>query len=294
MPTPLLDRFDAGAPVVGMVHLQALPGAPAFAGSRENIRTRALEDARRLEAGGVDGVIVENFGDAPFYPADVPKHVVAELSAMATELTTELDIPVGVNVLRNDADAALSVAAAAGADFVRVNVHVGAAATDQGILEGRAHDTLRLRDRIDADVAILADVHVKHASPVGETDIERAALETAERGMADGVVVSGAGTGVETALEDVEQVAETLSESATDGDADSDPRTPVFVGSGVTPETVGDCLEAGADGVIVGTALKEQAETTNPVSRERVETVVAARDAARTRDSNDTEDRSRR
>ncbi|SEH11284.1 hypothetical protein SAMN04487967_0281 [Natronorubrum sediminis] len=288
MPTPLLDRFDAETPVVGMVHLLALPGAPGFAGSRETIRARALEDARRLEAGGVDGIIVENFGDAPFYPEDVPKHVVAEVSAMATELTTELDIPVGVNVLRNDADAALSVAAAAEADFIRVNVHVGAAATDQGVLEGRAHDTLRLRDRIDADVAILADVHVKHASPVGEPTIERTALETAERGMADGVVVSGAGTGVETALEDVDQVVETLSESATDGDADSDPRTPVFVGSGVTPETVGDCLEAGADGVIIGTALKEGAETTNPVSRERVETVVAARDAALAQDSNDT------
>lgn len=282
MPTPLLDRFDAETPVVGMVHLLALPGAPAFAGSRENIRTRALEDARRLEAGGVDGIIVENFGDAPFYPEDVPKHVVAELSAVTTELTNAVEVPVGVNVLRNDADAVISVAAAAEADFVRVNVHVGAAATDQGVLEGRAHDTLRLRDRIDADVAILADVHVKHASPVGETDIEQAALETAERGMADGVVVSGAGTGVETALEDVERVSAILQRDGTDG------RTPVFVGSGVTPETVGDCLEAGADGVIVGTALKEQTETTNPVSRERVETVVAARDAALTQDSNDT------
>ena len=273
-PTPLLDRFDATHPVVGMVHLPPLSGAPDFDGDRAAIRDRALEDARRLEAGGIDGLIVENFGDAPFYPDDVPKHVVAEMTALVTGLTNAVDVPVGVNVLRNDADAALSIAAATNADFVRINVHVGTAATDQGVLEGQAHDTLRLREQLDADVAILADVHVKHATPVGETAIEQAALETAERGRADGVVVSGVGTGSETALEDVERVSSALGETATD-----DP-TPVFVGSGVTSETVGDCLEAGANGVIVGTATKEGGETTNPVSLERVETVVTARDSS--------------
>ena len=273
-PTPLLDRFDATHPVVGMVHLPPLSGAPDFDGDRAAIRDRALEDARRLEAGGIDGLIVENFGDAPFYPDDVPKHVVAEMTALVTGLTNAVDVPVGVNVLRNDADAALSIAAATNADFVRINVHVGTAATDQGVLEGQAHDTLRLREQLDADVAILADVHVKHATPVGETAIEQTALETAERGRADGVVVSGVGTGSETALEDVERVSSALGETATD-----DP-TPVFVGSGVTSETVGDCLEAGANGVIVGTATKEGGETTNPVSLERVETVVTARDSS--------------
>ncbi|WP_339103956.1 BtpA/SgcQ family protein [Haloterrigena salinisoli] len=271
--TSPLDRFDADRPLVGMVHLPPLPGAPAFDGDRDAVRDRALEDARRLEAGGVDGIILENFGDAPFYPDDVPAHVVAEMTAVATAVTDAVDVPVGINVLRNDAEAALSIAAAVDAEFVRVNVHVGTAATDQGVLEGRAHETLRLRDRIDADVAILADVHVKHATPVGEDSIERAALEAVERGRADGVIVSGPGTGVETALEDVERVAATL-----DGAATAE-RTPVFVGSGVTSETIGDCLAAGADGVIVGTALKEGRETTNPVSRERVEALVASRDS---------------
>ncbi|MGQ3414063.1 BtpA/SgcQ family protein [Natrinema sp. LN54] len=270
---PVSALFETDCPVIGMVHLPPLPGAPGFGDGaedgREAVRTRALEDAARLEAGGIDGIILENFGDAPFYPEDVPKHVVAEMTALATALTDAVDVPVGVNVLRNDAAAALSVAAAADADFVRVNVHVGSAATDQGILEGRAHETLRLRERLEADVAILADVHVKHATPIGETEIGRAARETVERGGADGVIVSGPGTGAETPLADVERVAETL--DGPDGD-----RAPVFVGSGVTSETVADCLEAGADGVIVGTALKRAGETTNPVSRERVERLVAA------------------
>ncbi|MFC4437531.1 MULTISPECIES: BtpA/SgcQ family protein [Natrialbaceae] len=272
MAIDLRDRFDATHPVIGMVHLPPLPGAPGYDSAtddRDAIRTKMLEDAQRLEAGGVDGIMLENFGDAPFYPDDVPTHTVAEMAALATTLTSAVDVPVGVNVLRNDAAAAMSIAAAADADFVRVNVHIGTAATDQGVLEGQAHETLRLRDRIDTDAAILADVHVKHATPVGDADIRQAALETVERGGADGVVVSGPGTGAEAALADVERVAGVL--------AERDPeRAPVFLGSGVTSETVGDCLEAGADGVVVGTALKEGGETTNPVSSERVAALVAA------------------
>ncbi len=179
--------------------------------------------------------------------------------------------------LRNDAQAAMSIAAAADAEFIRVNVHVGTAATDQGLIEGQAHETLRLRDRIGADVAILADVHVKHATPIGEREIERAALETVKRGKADGVIVSGHGTGVETSLADVECVTDALADQGHD-------ETPVFVGSGVTSETVGDCLEAGATGVIVGTALKTDGVTTNPISETRVEEVVTAARAASSSD----------
>ncbi len=266
--TALLERLGTDRPVIGMVHLPALPGSPSSDGDRDAIRRRAVADARSLESGGVDAVLVENFGDAPFYPDDVPKHVVSEMTALAGAVSDAVDVPIGINVLRNDAAAALSIAAAADATFIRVNVHVGAAATDQGVLEGRAHETLRLRDRIDADVAILADVHVKHATPVGEADLERAALETVERGRADGVIVSGPGTGVETALEDVRRVRNALSAH--------DREVPVIVGSGVTPETVGDCFDAGADGVIVGTALKRGRETTNPVAEEHVATLVGA------------------
>lgn len=269
----ILDEFESRAPVLGMVHLPALPGAPDYDGSRDAISERLLADARTLESGGVDGILLENFGDAPFYPTSVPTHTVADLASLATTLTDTVEVPVGVNVLRNDAEAALSVAAAAGASFVRVNVHVGAAATDQGLVEGRAHETVRLRERIDADgVAILADVHVKHATPVGDATLEQVALETVVRGGADGVIVSGAGTGSVTPLSDVERVVDAV--------RTRDRPIPVFVGSGVTPETVGDCLAVGATGVIVGTALKAGGETTNPVSRERVERLVDARDAA--------------
>jgi len=262
------DTFETAHPIVGMIHLPALPGSPGYEGTRDAIRTRLLEDATALETGGVDAIMLENFGDTPFYPDSVPKTTVAEMAALTTTLTSAVDVPVGVNVLRNDAEAALAVAAAGGAAFVRVNVHVGTAATDQGLLEGQAHETLRLRDRIDADVAILADLHVKHATPVGDTDLEQVTLETVVRGGADGVIVSGSGTGQITPLEDIERVVNALETL--------EAHVPVFVGSGVTPETITDCIAVGADGVIVGTALKEAGQTTNPVDGARVEELCTA------------------
>lgn len=262
------DVFGVDTPVVGMVHLEPLPGSPEFAGDRETVHARAVADAETLEAGGVDGLVVENFGDAPFYPDDVPKHVVAEMTTAVSGVVDAVDLPVGVNVLRNDADAALSVAAATRADFVRVNVHTGARVTDQGVVEGQAHETIRLRERLDADVKVLADVDVKHSAPlgVGEFDPEIVA-ETVERGLADGVIVSGAGTGHAVDTERLAAVAERS--------AELDVAAPVFVGSGVTTETVAELL-AVADGAIVGTALKRGERTTNPVDEERVRALVAA------------------
>ncbi|SEO79749.1 hypothetical protein SAMN04487948_105198 [Halogranum amylolyticum] len=263
-----IDVFGVDRPVVGMVHLAPLPGSPRFAGNRDLIHNRAVHDAEALEAGGVDGVVVENFGDAPFYPDDVPKHVVAEMTTAVSAVADAVDLPVGVNVLRNDAEAALSVAAATGAAFVRVNVHTGARVTDQGVVEGRAQETMRLRERLDADVRVLADVDVKHSAPLGGEGFDpEVVAETVERGLADGVVVSGTGTGHAV---DTDRLAAVARRSA-----DLDVETPVFVGSGVTTETVADLLDV-ADGAIVGTALKRGGRTTYPVDEDRVADLVAA------------------
>ena len=261
-----LDCFDVAAPVVGMVHLPPLPGSPRYDGDRAAIRERALRDARALVDGGVDGVLVENFGDAPFYPDDVPRHVVASMTDVVGRVVGAVDVPVGVNVLRNDAAAALSVAAAAEAAFVRVNVHVGARVTDQGLVEGRAHETLRLRERLGADVAVLADVVVKHSAALGEERSAAAlAEETVERGLADGVIVSGDATGTPVDRRRLDEVA----------DACEGLGVPAFVGSGVTRETAAE-LRSVAGGLIVGTALKEGDETTAPVDEERVAALVTA------------------
>ncbi|MFC4356570.1 BtpA/SgcQ family protein [Halobium salinum] len=264
-----LDFVDTDSPLVGMVHLPPLPGAPRYEGDREAVRGRAVADAETLAEGGVDAVLVENFGDAPFYPDDVPKHVVSELTAAVGAVRRAVDLPVGVNVLRNDAEAALSVAAAAGASFVRVNVHSGARVTDQGVVEGRAHETMRLRERIDAaDVRVFADVDVKHSAPLSSRDsLDDAVAETVERGLADGLIVSGAGTGEAVDADRLRRVVDRRDDLGLDA--------PVLVGSGVTTDSVADLLSV-ADGAIVGTALKEDGVTTNPVDRERVVALVSA------------------
>jgi membrane complex biogenesis BtpA family protein len=264
-----MTLFDSRS-VVGMVHLEPLPGAPRFDGDREAIRERALADARALAAGGVDGVLVENFGDAPFYPESVPAHVVASMTDVVGRVVEAVDLPVGVNVLRNDAEAALSVAAATGASFARVNVHAGARVTDQGVIEGRAHETVRLRSRLDTEVKIVADVDVKHSAPLGQSrPLDESIDDVVTRGLADAVVVSGKGTGHAVETDRLERAAAACARHD----------IPLVVGSGVTPETVADCLER-ADCVVVGTALKLDGETTNPVDEERVRALV---DAARGR-----------
>ena len=259
---------DGRQPVIGMVHLPALPGAPKFDGDRAAVVEAAERDARRLAGGGVDAVMVENFGDVPFYPDDVPKHVVASMTRAVRAVVETVDVPVGVNVLRNDADAALSVAAAAGGDFVRVNVHTGARVTDQGVVEGAAHETMRLRDRLDADVAVLADHDVKHSAPLAARGFTAESVaDGVERGLADAIVVSGSGTGHETERSDLEHAVERRDANDLD--------VPVLVGSGVDADTVGDLLDL-ADGVVVGTACKRDGDVGNPVSEERVRDLVAA------------------
>lgn len=226
---------------------------------------RALADTAALASGGVDAVLVENFLDAPFFPADALPETVAAMSRVVAEVVRSSPAPVGVNVLRNDARGALAVAVATGAVFIRVNVHTGLMWTDQGTVEGRAAETLRLRAALGAHVAILADVLVKHAiAPPGLT-VAQAAADTWSRGLADALVVSGSGTGRAT---DPERVAQARAAA---------PEAPVLVGSGVTPKTVADLLR-GADGAIVGTCLTRDGRAGSGVDPDRVRALV---DAAR-------------
>ena len=165
----LLDAWKlVSIPVVGMLHLPALPGAPGFDGQLESIRAGLWRDAEALVDAGVDGLMLENFGDRPFFPRDVPPWTTAHMAALAVETRRRFDIPLGINVLRNDGRAALAVAHAAGAQFIRVNVLAGARVTDQGVLEGVAHELLRDRRLLRAEeTRILADVNVKHSAPLG-------------------------------------------------------------------------------------------------------------------------------
>ncbi len=252
--------------LVGMVHLLPLPGAPRWAGSMERVLDRARRDAEALAEGGADAVLVENFGDLPFHPGPVPPETVAALalSVLRVRETVGAGFPVGLNVLRNDARAGVGIAAASGASFLRVNVHTGSMFTDQGLLEGRAHETLRERTRLAPELRIVADVHVKHASPPAGSSLEEAARDAAHRGLADVLVVSGSGTGQPTDPERVRRVAAAA------------PETPVWVGSGVAPGHAAALVAAGARGVIVGTALHREGVAGGGIDPLRVRELAAA------------------
>src|SRR5688500_8153569 len=248
--------------VIGMLHLRPLPGAPRFDGNLARVREQLLRDADALAEGGVDGLMMENFGDVPFYPRRVPAHVVAHMTALACDVRDRVPhLPLGVNVLRNDGRAALAVAHACGASFVRVNVLCGARVTDQGVVEGIAHDLLRDRAALGAtgSVKVLADVDVKHSAPLGESRaVADEVDDTVARGLADAVIVSGEGTGKGT---DPQHVAAVRAAAAG--------RVPVFVGSGVSVQTL-DALLPHADGFIVGTSVKRDGSAGEAVDVARV------------------------
>jgi len=248
-----------------MLHLPALPGAPLSRMRLEHIHDYVLRDAEILIRGGVDGLLLENFGDVPFFPARVPQMTVEHMTALACAVRKTTELPLGINVLRNDGLSALAIALAAEANFIRVNVLSGARVTDQGIIQGIAHDLLRERVSAGAQdkIKIFADVDVKHSAPLTPRPIEDEVDDLIQRALADVVIVSGAATGKGTDPETVRRVKQVAG------------KTPVFVGSGVTADTIQEFV-GHADGFIIGTAFKKGGITTNPVEIDRVKAGMAA------------------
>ncbi len=238
--------------LIGVIHLPALPGSPGHRLSMDEIVGRALADARVLHQAGFDAAIIENFGDVPFTASTLQPASTAALAVAADAVRRETGLRIGINALRNDALSGLGIAAAAGASFIRVNVHTGVYAADQGLIQGRAEETLRYRKQLGARIAILADVNVKHATPISEPDIVRAAKDTAYRGLADGLIVTGRATGEAVDADQLRRVRDAV------------PDRRVFVGSGAKVDTVATLLTL-ASGVIVGTGLKAGGDTSKPI-----------------------------
>jgi membrane complex biogenesis BtpA family protein len=247
-----------------MLHLAPLPGSPLFTGTLDHVRSAVLRDAEALMRGGVHALMLENFGDVPFFPGRVPAYVVACMTALATEVRRQFpELPLGINVLRNDGQSALAVAHTAGAQFIRVNVLCGARVADQGLIQGIAQDLLRERALLGAThIRIFADVDVKHSAPLAARPLAEEVDDTLRRGLADALVVSGAGTGKMTDPAKVVDVKTAAGESSH-----------VFVGSGVTAQTIQHYLPY-ADGFIVGTALKRDGDPRNPVETDLVRRIV--------------------
>lgn len=255
--------FGKKNPVIGVVHLLPLPTSARWGGNLNAVMERAEQEATALAAGGVDGIIIENFFDAPFTKDNVDPATISAMTLIVDRIMNLVMLPIGLNVLRNDAKAGLAIASCVEASFIRVNVYTGVMATDQGLIEGKAHEIQKYRRELDADVAIFADVLVKHASQLGNIDLTTAVKDTIERGLADAVIVSGETTGLPPLREDLE-----LAQSAVDG-------IPILIGSGATPENIADLMTF-ADGVIVSSSLKRYGKINETIDPTRVSQFIEA------------------
>jgi membrane complex biogenesis BtpA family protein len=261
----LKEMFGVEKPIIGMVHLLPLPGAPGydFYGI-EAVIEHALRDAEALISGGVDGLMVENMWDLPYYVGmEVPPEEMTAQAVAARAVVEAVEVPVGVNVIHNGGRVTLSIAVAAGADFIRVCLLTGARVWDTGELDrGCAAELLRWRKNLGAEhIKLFADVDKKHSVAFPGIDLATH-IEWTEFYLADALIVSGKMTGDAPELEKVRRARELATR-------------PLLMGSGTTADNIAQFLRY-ADGAIVGTALKVDGIAENPVDVERVKRYMEA------------------
>lgn len=267
----LIPPFISPKPVIGVVHVGALPGTPASESGVGELAARAAAEARLYRDGGADGIIIENMHDVPYLRGRVGPEVVAAMAVVGREVKREAGLPVGAQILAGANVEAVAVAHAAGLDFVRAEGYAFAHIADEGWIESSAAELLRYRRLIGAaGVRVWADVKKKHSSHAVTTDVTLGATaEAVEFMRGDAVIVTGGVTGEPPRAEDVREVRQHC-------------RLPVVLGSGITPHNLADFYH-GADAFIVGSYFKHGGHWANPVDARRVEEFTKT--AARLRDT---------
>lgn len=260
----LFPLFAKPKPVIGVIHVGALPGTPASSMSVSEITEQALSEARAYRGGGVDAVVIENMHDVPYMRGRVGPEIVAAMAVIGRAVKEECRVPVGVQILAGANVEAMAVAHAAGLDFIRAEGYVFAHIADEGWIESSAAELLRYRKQIGADrIQVWADVKKKHSSHAVTTDISLGATaEAVEFMRGDAVVVTGNITGEPPRVADVEE-------------AKAHSSLPVILGSGIDAANISNFYRA-ADGFIIGSYFKRDGRWSNPVDRARVERLIEA------------------
>jgi membrane complex biogenesis BtpA family protein len=254
------DLFGVKNPIIGMLHLPPMPGSPIYDGKGlKEIIDHALADVAELEAGGVDGLEIENFSDPSYYPQEVGPELVAAMAVVSDHVIRHTKLPLGICIL-SDPKASLSVAHAVGARFIRATFFTEASVDVSGLVCPKPHELLRFRKFLDPSIKIFADVHIKHSAPLVDRPIGDSALD-AKYFLADAIIISGTHTGKDTKLDDIKAAKSSVEDF------------PVLVGSGFKVETAEAILQF-ADGAIVGTSLKIGGISSNMVDRKRVQDLM--------------------
>lgn len=259
--TPLILRPK---PIIGVIHVGALPGTPRAARSVAELVGSARSEARIYKEAGVDGVIIENMHDVPYLRSEVGPEIVAAMTAIGTEVKGACDLPVGIQILAGANIEALAVAHAAGLDFIRAEGYAYAHVADEGLIQSSAAKLLRYRKTIGAEqVQVWADIKKKHAAHAITADVTLGeTAETVEFMGADCVIVTGSATGKAPSIADVRE-------------AKAHCRLPVFLGSGITESNIADFYHE-ADGFIIGSAFKLDGLWSNTIDPARVANLLKA------------------
>ncbi len=246
--------------VIGMVHLLPLPGTPAFNDDLDKVRQQAIDDALTIEKSGFTAIMIENMGDVP-YKVNMELEQITAMAVIAGAIRSATSVPLGIDCAFSDYRAALAIAKAVGAAFVRIPVFVDTVIFADGIVYPCARDALAYRKKIDVeDIQILADIQVKHTYMVnGRITLEDSA-KMAEANGADAIVVTGTLTGVAASNDDLMRIKALVN-------------IPVYVGSGVNQENIHEQLSI-VDGLIVGSSIKPGGVVKEPVDKSLAKALI--------------------
>ena len=254
----MTSLFSRSKPVVGVIHVGALPGTPRSSATVAKLVTSAREEAKISRECGVDGVMIENMHDVPYLRSEVGPEIVAAMTSIGTEVKSECGLPVGIQILAGANIEAMAVAHAAGLDFIRAEGYAYAHVADEGLIQASAAKLLRYRRMIGAErVQVWTDVKKKHSAHAITADVSLGeTAETVEFMGADCVIVTGSATGQAPKIEDVQE-------------AKSHCHLPVFLGSGISERNL-DQFYNEADGFIVGSSFKIDGLWSNTIDPARV------------------------
>lgn len=254
----MTSLFSSPKPVIGVIHVGALPGTPRNSQTVSELAISARNEAKLYRECGVEGVIVENMHDVPYMRGEVGPEIVAAMTAIGAEVKTECGLPVGIQILAGANVEAMAVAHAAGLDFIRAEGYAYAHVADEGLIQASAATLLRYRRMIGATrVQVWTDVKKKHSAHAITADVSLAeTAETVEFMGSDCVIVTGNVTGQPPRVADVHE-------------AKSHCHLPVFLGSGISERNIEEFYED-ADGFIVGSAFKVDGLWSNTIDPVRV------------------------
>jgi len=249
--------------VIGMIHVDALPGTPRYGGNVNQIIRNAIEEALIYKNAGIKGIMIENMHDVPYLNNSAGPEITSTMAIIAYEIKRQTNLFVGIQILAAANQEAIAIAHSANLDFIRAEGFVFAHVADEGIIESNAGSLLRYKKQIGADhVMVFTDIKKKHSSHSLTSDVSIVdTAKAAEFFLSDGIVITGSATGEEVDISEL-------------NDLKQNSNLPIVIGSGITSDNICKYYNL-ADLFIVGSYFKKNGNWKNKVDKERVEKLLS-------------------